>query len=95
MEDSLILDLSPRQTQIKLFEINEIELEERVIKYLENGIKPDVFEGEILRKYDEMRGINYEDFKDVKIELNDLDKRYVEALKKNPHLNLQEFLKNG
>ena len=78
-----------------MYELNEIELEEKVIKYLETGIKPDAFEGEILRKYDEMRGINYDDFKDEKIELNDLDKRYVEALNKNPHLNLQEFLKNG
>jgi hypothetical protein len=86
------LSLSPRQTQIKLFELNELELEERVIRYIENGIKPEDFEGEILRKYDEMRGITAE-IENKELELDDFDRKFIENLKKGK--DEKEFLKNG
>lgn len=86
------MSLSPRQTQIKLFELNELELEERVIRYIENGIKPEDFEGEILRKYDEMRGITAE-IENKELELDDFDRKFIENLKKGK--DEKEFLKNG
>ena len=97
MSDSYILALSPRQTQIKLYELDELILQERVEKFIENG--GDVNElpanSELARKYDEMRGIEWEDMNVKKVVLDDMDRRYIEALKKNPHFNMKEFLKNG
>ena len=94
MSDSLILNLSPRQTQIKLFEIAELELEDMAKEFLRNGGKEEELEAgsEIMRKIDEMRGI--ETAKED-LSFNEFDRKYIEALKKNPRLNIKEFLAHG
>jgi hypothetical protein len=93
MSEKDILALSPRQTQIKLFELYELELETDVKYYLQHGIKPEDMEGEIKRKYDELNGVEHVEIDAKELALTEDDKKFIEALKKGK--DEKEFLKNG
>jgi hypothetical protein len=86
--------MTPRQTQIKLFEIAELELEDMTKEFLRNDGKEEELEAgsEIMRKIDELRGL--ETTKED-LNFNEFDRKYIAALKKDPHLNIKEFLKHG
>lgn len=95
MSDSEILYLSPRQTQIKLFEIREFELEDSVRDFIRNGGKPERLDGDLLRKYQEMQGLVVEviDFDDDQRGLTKMDKKYLEKLKHDPNTKIEDVLK--
>jgi hypothetical protein len=61
---------------------------------LKAGVPSDKLEGEVLRKYDELQGKYWDEDEngDGKIEFDEIDKRYIEALKKNPSLTIEEFI---
>jgi hypothetical protein len=94
LRDSEILSLSPRQTQIKLFEFAELELEDMVREYIKNGGKTDNLSGDLLRKYNELNGINVGEINSEIIGLDDFDRAYLNALKKNPKITLKELTGN-
>jgi hypothetical protein len=87
MSDRDILAISPRMTQIKLYELAELELEEKVVKYIERGVKPEEFEGEILRKYDEMRGLNVGEFTKEDLTWTAKEKEFIRTHKTDPRLS--------
>jgi hypothetical protein len=94
LSDLEILSLSPRQTQIKLFEIQERELASAVNEYIKAGGKADRLDGELWRKYQEMQGVRTEDlsFENDQRGLTEMDKKYLAKLRENPNATIKDVL---
>ena len=65
-------------------------------EFLRNGGKEEELDAgsDLLRKIDEMRGLNVEEMRED-LSFSEFDKKYIDELKKNPHMNVKEFLKHG